>query len=202
MNADESDLATFLSGERQFIIPRFQRNYVWDIDRRGDQQVIDYLEDIKDAASAKSVEKHFMGSLVVTPYPIKKVGVDPYVVIDGQQRLITTTLLLCALRDYYDSETDNYKAIARRLKNEIANNFGFNKVIVSDDDKEIYNKIIDNEKMAKTILNKTSIGKAYNYFRDELKLLKKEEDSLNYDIDDIFDTALSKLQIVVITVSD
>lgn len=68
-----------------FIIPRFQRPYSWEQD-----QVNQFWSDILDNIS----ESYFIGSMVVY-----KVGRSSVAVVDGQQRLTTITILLCAIRE-------------------------------------------------------------------------------------------------------
>jgi uncharacterized protein with ParB-like and HNH nuclease domain len=71
-----------------FFIPRFQRPYSW-----GRDQVQELWEDAIQEASGE----YFIGSMVVYKY-----GEDTRAVIDGQQRLTTLMMLLCALRDAAD----------------------------------------------------------------------------------------------------
>ena len=71
-----------------FFIPRFQRPYSWTRDN-----VDDLWEDAVQEASGE----YFIGSMVVY-----KQSVDTRAVIDGQQRLTTLMMLLCALRDAAD----------------------------------------------------------------------------------------------------
>ena len=70
-----------------FIIPRFQRAYSWEAD-----QVNQFWTDILDNIS----EAYFIGSMVVY-----KVGRSSVAVVDGQQRITTITILLCAIRDSF-----------------------------------------------------------------------------------------------------
>lgn len=72
-----------------FIIPRFQRAYSWESD-----QVNQFWNDILDNLS----EAYFIGSMVVY-----KVGRSSVAVVDGQQRLTTITILLCAIRDGFNA---------------------------------------------------------------------------------------------------
>ena len=48
---------------------------------------------------------HFMGAIVSVPARSVPVGVSKFLIIDGQQRLTTVSLLLCALRDSLDSNS-------------------------------------------------------------------------------------------------
>ncbi len=68
-----------------FFIPRFQRPYSWEL-----EQVDELWED----AVQESDDDYFIGSMVV-----HKKGEDTVAVIDGQQRLTTLMMLLCAIRD-------------------------------------------------------------------------------------------------------
>lgn len=74
-----------------YVVPSFQREYVWE-----DIQVEQLLQDVYDAFSEDgTTSEYFIGSLVVCPGPS-----DVLVLIDGQQRMTTTYLFLCAVRDY------------------------------------------------------------------------------------------------------
>jgi len=68
-----------------FIIPRFQRAYSWE-----PEHINQFWNDILDNLS----ESYFIGSMVVY-----KVGRSSAAVVDGQQRLTTITILLCAIRE-------------------------------------------------------------------------------------------------------
>ncbi|WP_341946721.1 DUF262 domain-containing protein [Microbacterium sp. LWH11-1.2] len=69
-------------------VPPFQRNYSWT-----EEQVSDYWYDLRAAISAAQ-PYYFMGTVVVS-----RDGGPGAIVIDGQQRLATTSLLLAAIRD-------------------------------------------------------------------------------------------------------
>lgn len=72
-----------------FIIPRFQRAYSWESDHVGE-----FWTDLMNNMS----ESYFIGSMVVY-----RVGRSDLAVVDGQQRLTTITILLCAIRDGFKS---------------------------------------------------------------------------------------------------
>lgn len=72
-----------------FIIPRFQRPYSWE-----PEQVNQFWSDIIDNLS----ESYFIGSMVVY-----RVGRSSVAVVDGQQRLTTITIMLCAIREGFKS---------------------------------------------------------------------------------------------------
>jgi uncharacterized protein with ParB-like and HNH nuclease domain len=71
-------------------VPRFQRPYSWE-----KEQIIEFWNDTIKESEAD----YFIGSIVV----YKKTD-DLFGIVDGQQRLTTITMILCALRDFYISE--------------------------------------------------------------------------------------------------
>jgi alkylated DNA nucleotide flippase Atl1 len=88
-----------LEGSKQYQVPLYQRTYSWTND-----QLQRLWDDITQLAGDRIVDPgltHFIGSLVLAPSPNNgPAGVQEFLVIDGQQRLTTMSILLCALRDY------------------------------------------------------------------------------------------------------
>jgi hypothetical protein len=83
--------------ECSYIVPDYQREYVWT-----DKEVHQLLEDINEQIDAGSTREYFIGTVLVSP-----AGTDQknhYEVIDGQQRLTTFFLLLCALKHLFHGE--------------------------------------------------------------------------------------------------
>lgn len=74
-------------------IPDYQRSYVWQ-----EEQVQQLLEDIDEQFGADASREYFIGTVLVSP---KDEQEGHYDVIDGQQRLTTFFLLLCALRHIF-----------------------------------------------------------------------------------------------------
>src|SRR3989339_2210544 len=87
-DAEDKTLTDILMGKEKYRIPRYQRPYSWTID-----EVSDLWNDLKEKESV------FLGSFV---FNYEKYNEDGFVeVIDGQQRLITLTILMAVLRDLY-----------------------------------------------------------------------------------------------------
>ena len=117
MTANETNILDFLEGAKKvFIIPPFQRNYEWNT-----IQCEELFEDIKLIASDEG-KKHYLGNIVY--YTGKKspsTGTE-YILVDGQQRITTILILLCALRD---SDTEGKLQVdiySDFLENKIKNN--------------------------------------------------------------------------------
>ena len=98
MKAIHSDLLKFLQGEQQFRIPLYQRTYNWET-----KHCQKLLDDIIKVANDESRPNHFFGSIVyVEPdtTEIRQTLIN-ILVIDGQQRLTTITLLLFAISQVF-----------------------------------------------------------------------------------------------------
>lgn len=85
---------------RLLAVPVYQRPFAWEA-----EQVQNYWRDIQTAAAAKHAE-YFMGTVVLT----KSQDQNRDTVIDGQQRLATSAMLLAAIRDEYRARGDDRRA--------------------------------------------------------------------------------------------
>lgn len=95
-----------------FLVPDYQREYVWKADDQVEQFLIDIDNEYDEQADDQ--ESYFIGSIIVVKNKNK------YDVIDGQQRLTTITLTLCAIRDLLarqelDAKQKNYLGIVEEL---------------------------------------------------------------------------------------
>ncbi len=93
MKATEAKLLDFLKKSPQFIVPIYQRTYSWT-----PKECQQLWNDIVKAGSNENINGHFIGSIVYVEDGLYNVSSQtPLLVIDGQQRLTTMTLLLEAL---------------------------------------------------------------------------------------------------------
>ncbi|MHB1706896.1 MAG: DUF262 domain-containing protein, partial [Acidithiobacillus sp.] len=88
-----------LLADRYFAVPAYQRAYSWT-----DEQIEELLRDLSDAIRQKDAE-YFLGTVVLT-----KNQSGPHAVIDGQQRLATISILICAVRNYFVAIGDAERA--------------------------------------------------------------------------------------------
>ncbi|MBB5869662.1 alkylated DNA nucleotide flippase Atl1 [Allocatelliglobosispora scoriae] len=99
MYADKVSLSGLLHGPKQFVIPPYQRAYVWS-ERQARQLWDDILTEAKRLANGERAG-HFLGSLVLAPSPsLAPGGIQQWLVVDGQQRLGTLMIALSAIRDH------------------------------------------------------------------------------------------------------
>jgi uncharacterized protein with ParB-like and HNH nuclease domain/predicted transport protein len=99
MKATEAKLLQILGAVSQFIIPIYQRTYSWTL-----KECQQLWADILRAGSTEEIGLHFIGSVVHIDEGLGNLAVQaPKLVIDGQQRLTTVTLLLTALADVLEA---------------------------------------------------------------------------------------------------
>ncbi len=92
MKASETKLLDFLRTSRQFVIPIYQRTYSWT-----EKECRQLWDDIVRTGTDDAVLVHFVGSIVYIDRADANMIWEPMLVIDGQQRLTTMSLLLAAL---------------------------------------------------------------------------------------------------------
>ncbi len=113
MKATEAKLLDFLKKSPQFVIPIYQRTYSWT-----EKECRQLWDDIVRCGSSDKIAVHFVGSIVYVESGLSQVTHQaPLLVIDGQQRLTTVSLLLAALaKAVADSEPfDGFSQ--RKIKN-------------------------------------------------------------------------------------
>src|SRR3954452_18681923 len=93
MKATEARLLDFLKRSPQFVIPIYQRTYSWTA-----KECRQLWDDIVRSGTEDRVSVHFIGSIVYIEQGLSQVThQSPLLVIDGQQRLTSVTLLVAAL---------------------------------------------------------------------------------------------------------
>lgn len=118
MKATEANLLEFIKKSPRFIIPIYQRTYSWT-----ERECRQLWDDIIRAGSSPEIKAHFMGSVVYIQDGLYQVTTNsPLLVIDGQQRLTTITLLLAALADALEKLPEDAREpidgfSARKLRN-------------------------------------------------------------------------------------
>ncbi|WP_164119189.1 DUF262 domain-containing protein [Sphingorhabdus sp. Alg239-R122] len=113
MKATEASLLAFLKKSPQFVIPIYQRTYSWT-----EKECRQLWLDIIRAGTDNTISVHFIGSIVYIEDGLSQVSHQaPLLVIDGQQRLTTVTLLLAALAAAISEDEPIDGFSARKLRN-------------------------------------------------------------------------------------
>src|ERR1700691_6023125 len=95
MQAMNRPFTKIINGTTQFVIPVFQRDYNWT-----ENECEQLWKDVISIADDETERLHFLGSVVYIATGDSSAGFTRWLLIDGQQRLTTLTLLLTALRDH------------------------------------------------------------------------------------------------------
>ena len=95
MKSDDITVQQLFQDRRQYMVPFYQRSYVWTRANQWEQ----LWEDIRAKADARLIggrtTPHFLGAVVLDPQPrVGLIGVDTLHIIDGQQRLATLQFIL------------------------------------------------------------------------------------------------------------
>ncbi len=111
MKAGEATLLEFFEQNQtnQFVIPIYQRLYSW-----GKEHCEQLWDDIIKTGGNDQIEGHFIGSIVFVHDGIYTTNYNELLIIDGQQRLTTITLLLIALRDHLNDEDEFLEKFSRQ----------------------------------------------------------------------------------------
>ncbi len=101
MKADTVDLAAVFGQPIHYVVPLYQRPYVWTRDLQWDplwEDVRQVADRQLDATPANDSIPHFLGAVVLDQLPNQVGKIGGRTVIDGQQRLTTLQLMIAAVR--------------------------------------------------------------------------------------------------------
>lgn len=195
MKANETNLEELLEGKKQYLVPLYQRTYSW---KQGNLQQL--WEDIRQLVEHRQDQphaSHFIGSMVFAPTTDPgPTGVKQYVIVDGQQRLTTLTLLLAAIRDHR-AQTEDASHRDRLNEDYLVVKWSEGqptKLLPTQADRESYLACIYGTANAGAA---DDIGATYLFFRRNLLAVDDPED--RQDIQRIEEAVLRGLAIVSIT---
>ncbi|MPM43926.1 hypothetical protein SDC9_90604 [bioreactor metagenome] len=183
MNAFKSNIYKYLGGTCQYLIPLYQRTYSWER-----EQCVRLWNDIVNLHKNHR-EGHFVGSIVRIDED-SAAGSTIAMIIDGQQRLTTLTLLLVALRDYAlanaDCGVNPNKITDTLLLNQYETGNDKYKLFRTQSDRDALIKKIEGTPIPDTL--KSRVLDNYGFFVGQIAKLEIKPSDL-YD-------AIGKLQIV------
>ena len=170
MEANKRRFAELVGGSVQFVIPVFQRDYNWT------EEQCEQLWDDVERIGGRSEGDHFFGPVVYISTKGSGAAFTRWLLIDGQQRLTTVTLLIAALRDH----TSNKSSPERTpdfLKN-MQHNFLINtfeskgqrrKLVLRERDDETLRWLVcDTEEPVGGAMSAT-VFQNYQFFREKLR---------------------------------
>ena len=170
MKAGETLFLPFLEGKKQFVIPIYQRTYSWTR-----EQCEQLWNDIVRVASDDEASGHFIGSIVFIQRGLFIVANIPQLlVIDGQQRLTTLSLLLIALaRAAEKSSTPLNISYEEIYDSYLTNKHGKDeqryKLLLTQNDKDSLIRLIDDPEYVKSGRLINRLIENYLYFEEKIR---------------------------------
>lgn len=198
MKASETKLRELLEGGKQFQIPLFQRPYSWS--KKEWKALWEDIMEIYHDNEDNHFDNHFLGPIVTQAVPGTPDGISPFLLIDGQQRLTTLSLLLAALREHLKKDDSESAAELQELYliNRYKKGDAHYKILPTQADQEVYQKIIEGQINGSTSL----IYETFKFFVNQLKNGDIEKDNFPIDLSKFKNVVLEKLTLVSITLDD
>lgn len=190
MKATETNLLEFLREPKQFIIPIYQRTYSWTL-----MQCQQLWNDLVKVAQDPTISGHFLGSVVYIEDGLYHVTSLPkLLVIDGQQRLTTISLLLKALGNALDKSQEKIGITSQKINNYFLLNQEEDeedryKLLLTKNDKATFISLIENIELP--VQSSLRIQENYNFFCNQIN-------KSNINLDNLY-SGISKLLIVDIS---
>jgi Protein of unknown function DUF262/Protein of unknown function (DUF1524) len=193
MEARPCQILEFFNGTKQMLVPLFQRPYEWET-KDWETLWTDLLEQY-ERTDEENVASHFTGAIVTAPARSVPIGVSKYLVIDGQQRLTTVAILICAIRSLLEVETPKYRKLTRLLINEDDEGLEHYKLLPTQPDRPAFQALI-----AQRPLPGTRFTQALEFFRK--KLAGTDSDGTPIDLERLATAVQSRLTVVAIHLGD
>jgi len=168
MEAKATNLLNFLQIPKQLFIPKYQRTYRWDL-----KQCKQLWKDLMNAPESG----YFIGSIVYIKNSGQTISsISKYLVIDGQQRLTTISLLLSALRNKIKEKGDLQLSDEKITIKKLNNYYLFNpdeendakyRLSLTKSDKELFLDILEGREINKN--NFSNLNRNFSFFVDQIE---------------------------------
>ena len=168
MKATEAKLLEFLKKSPQFVIPIYQRTYSWK-----EKECQQLWDDVLRSGINDEISAHFMGSVVYVEKGLYSVSSQtPLLVIDGQQRLTTITLLIAALTEVIGEQEPIEDFSRAKLKgyyltNPLEEGDKFYKLILSQTDDKSLKAIIKGQEQPED--KSIRVAENFEFFKTKLE---------------------------------
>lgn len=202
MKSDTVDLKLLFGKDVRYLVPLFQRPYVWNEVEHW-EPLWDDLIAIVDAYidDPEGASPHFLGAVVLDHVATQVAELEARQVIDGQQRLTTLQLLIAACRDVADSRGLDKQArvLAKLAENDtdlIAEDEHLLKVWPTNVDRDSFGAVMSGK--ADKADKKSPISRAYSFFVKTVTAWLDEAADADESLSALTAVLRSLLKIVVI----
>ena len=172
MDANDMNIGKvfFSGGDVHYILPRFQRAYAWE--QRHWQTLWEDVLAIHE--SQNQSHGHFLGAMVVIEEGMLDATLPTFTLVDGQQRLLTISILLRALWDQMKDERHR-RQIMKYLVNDDRDGLLRYKVMPTENfgDRDMWQSLVAGGQVGES--SKSRIHMAYDYFSNKIVLVMQHE---------------------------
>lgn len=205
----ESKICTISSvfhngGNIHYVLPHFQREYIWD-----KEQWREFLRDLFsvyyqiDHADKPLI--HFLGLMVLVPDARKSGTITRLKVVDGQQRLVTVSLIICILKELSKKKTKRLKEAEKTYCTEKMERMLFNDLEMGNErfkvlpsmrrgDCMVYTSILDGQPIK---MRDSRIADAYRYLQREIT--KRLSDKEISTIEKLYSALVDSFQVALVS---
>lgn len=174
MKAEEVQANELFASGKQLLVPLWQRRYSWSR-----QQWLDLWSDIERLVESADLDStHFLGSFVLSMQPWTGMPSEShkFLIIDGQQRMTTLTVLIAALRDEKasrfaegpDQTSERDKLTRQLLRNTDLDDGHKERLVLQEPDDSQLKRIIDGPRED----DGGPVAQAYDFFRSRVAQLE------------------------------
>lgn len=204
MKADTNDIATIFGKDVRYVVPLYQRPYIWNREEHWEPLWADVLWVMHRSAEPTVSGKpapHFLGAVVLEQHLTQLNEIDVRIVIDGQQRLTTLQLfILAAARIAAESGCQTQ---ARLLESLTRNNADLAKssdqlltVWPTNANRAAFVDVMTGEAAANDSANR--VHEAFEFFAGTIRLWANEQENVSESFDTLTAVVRSLLKFVVI----
>lgn len=194
MEASPGQITKFFDGAKQMLVPLFQRPYEWG-PKEWETLWTDLMEQYERPPEDTSAATHFTGAIVTAPARSVPVGVSKFLVIDGQQRLTTVAILICAIRSMREVDTPKFKKLTSLLVNEHDEGLDYYKLLPTQPDRPAFQALVK-----QAPLPGTRFTQALEFFRKRLSGTDSEDKPI--DLDHMTTVLQGRLTVVMINLGE
>tara|TARA_R110002049_G_scaffold275725_1_gene453837 strand:- start:13189 stop:14934 length:1746 start_codon:yes stop_codon:yes gene_type:complete len=175
----ESLIKLFNTGTNQYVIPFFQRPYVWK--KEDCENLYEDLIQTYQINKTNLEKEHFIGTIITKNSPTSTQMTAQYDLVDGQQRMTTFSLLIKALANSVDMTQENAEHLFNNLNSSLSFKDAYGKIhhriIHNRLDRKSFDMIMESDGTTDNDIaeNDNKIVATYLYFREKFKDLSNDK---------------------------
>lgn len=224
MQPDKESLLDLFNGKKRYVVPLFQRQYVWTRENQWEPLWEDIQRKFLEKLFQKDGPAHFLGAMVIQQREVSGNEVPTHLVIDGQQRLTTFQIFIAAFRDVclalgeteFADDCEDYLVNKRAASSSEEQRY---KVWPTNLDRPSFSNVIDAKskealekqhplvwaKYARKPKPRHLIIECYLYFYNQISELLREELpelAVHEKVTRLFEALRNALQVITIEIDD